>query len=268
MGFEAGAIRHRVATARLHVVHPRVYAVGRRELSPRGRWLAAVKAVGEGAVLSHRSAAALHGLAPEGAGLPHVTAPRRGTRPARRGIHVHRPRSLAADEVGEADGIPATSVSRTLLDLAETESRRLLGRALEQAERLRVFDRGEIEAVIARGFGRRGLAPLRAALAVFDGDPGTRSELESRFLGLCRASGLPAPMVNCVVAGLEVDFAWPKLVVELDGYEFHGGREAFERDRERDAVLQAAGLKVLRLTARRLDRDAAGAMAAVAALMR
>lgn len=217
MGFTAGAIRHRVTTGRLFVVHPGVSAVGRGELSARGRWLAAVKAVGDGAVLSHRSAAALHGLIPEGAGLPHVTVTRRGTRPARRGVRVHRPRSLAADEVGEADGIPVTSVARTLLDLAETESRRLLGRALEQAERLRVFDRGEIEAVIARGFGRRGLGPLRAALAVFDGDPGTRSELERRFLGLCRASGLPAPMVTCVVAGFEVDFAWPGLVVDWTG---------------------------------------------------
>jgi hypothetical protein len=99
--------------------------------------------------------------------------------------------------------------------------------------------------------------------------PATRSELERRFLELCREAGLPRPAVNVVAAGFEVDALWPtqRLVVELDGHAFHGNRAAFERDRVRDAELQLAGYRVLRLTHRRLKDESATVARTVAALL-
>jgi hypothetical protein len=149
------------------------------------------------------------------------------------------------------DGIPVTSVARTLLDLAEILPVRRLERAVEEAERLGIFDRRAIEDVCARGNGRRGLGALRAAVeAAVEPQPFTRSELERAFYGLCRNHHLPLPLLNQWVLGYEVDALWPgpRLVVEVDGYETHRTRAAFERDRIRDATLTALGWRVVRLT--------------------
>jgi len=115
-----------------------------------------------------------------------------------------------------------------------------------------------IDALRHRSRGRHGMPALEALLEDrSDEPPATRSELERRFLDLCRGARLPAPSVNVLVAGLEVDAVWreERLVVELDGHAFHGTRAAFERDRERDAALQLAGFRVLRITHRRLERE-------------
>jgi very-short-patch-repair endonuclease len=163
-----------------------------------------------------------------------------------------------------------TSVARTLLDLAEVLSARRLLRVLEEAERLRLFDLDAIDRLAGRSHGRRGLGELRLALAGMDDEPPpTRSELERRFLELCRAEHLPPPAVNAWLAGFEVDALWPeqRLVVELDGYAFHGARAAFERDRVRDAAIQLAGYRVLRVTHRRLAAEPGAVAEAVRALL-
>jgi hypothetical protein len=155
------------------------------------------------------------------------------------------------------DGIPVTSVAHTLLDLAEIVDRRGLERIFEEAERRRLLDLRAVEQACARGHGRRGLKPILAHLRTLGPAPQTRSELERRFVALCRELALPPPDVNALVAGFEVDAVWNDrgLVVELDGYEYHGTRLAFERDRARDAALQVAGYRVVRVTYRRLAEE-------------
>ena len=163
-----------------------------------------------------------------------------------------------------------TSVERTLLDLAEAVPERL-DRALEAAERLGLFDLRQIEALMDRSHGRRGLPILDAALRTYH-DPGfTRSELERAFLRFCRDAGLPAPSTNVWIedAACEVDVVWQEasVAVELDSRSFHSTRAAFERDRRRDAALQVAGYRVLRVTYRWLEGDPDAVGAAVRALL-
>jgi hypothetical protein len=256
LGFGDDAIDHRLRLGRLHRLHRGVYAVGYRRLSPRGRWMAAVLACGSRALLSHQSAAAHWGLRPH-SGIPQVTVPGNG-RHSRHGIRVHSLRALNPKDRAEQDGIPVTSVARTLFDLASELPPTQLHRAFEAAERLRIFDLREVERTIVENGGRSGIRVLRRMLA--EGrppQPAARSELESRFLDLCHESGIPPPAVNCLVAGFEVDAAWlrQRVIVELDGYAFHGSRAAFERDRRRDALLQVAGYRILRITHLRLTAE-------------
>lgn len=259
LGLTKQSVDWRLATLRLHGVHYGVYAVGHRLLTPHGRWLAAVLAAGPGAVLSHRSAAALWQLRPATGSRVDVTVGVCGRR-SRPQIAVHATRNLLHRDRAEQARIPVTSVARTLLDLAEVLSGPQLARAVEEAERLQLMDLHAIEDVCRRGTGRRGLSALGALLNDYRGPaPATRSELERAFLDLCHVHGLPRPLVNQFVAGFEVDAFWPRqrLVVELDGYAFHRTRGAFERDRARDAALQLAGCRVLRFTHRRLEREPA-----------
>jgi REase_MTES_1575 len=216
--------------------------------------MAAVLACGPDALLSHRNAAALWLLRPSARAEVDVTVPQR-TRRGRRGIKLHQVRRFHPDDRSLHEGIPVTTVARTLLDLAEVVPRRDLERAFEEAERLRLLDMRAIESLWQRSRGRRGLRPLGALLAVqHEPEQTTRSELERRFLRLCHDAGLPRPAVNLFVAGFEVDAVWQdkQLVVELDGHAYHRTRAAFERDRIRDAALQLAGYRVVRVTQRRL----------------
>lgn len=218
--------------------------------------MAAVLACGEHALLSHRSAAGLWDLAPSSSSLIDVTAPRSRRRVPR--LALHRVRGVDACDRAELDGIPITSVARTLFDLAEVVNLRRLERAFEQAERLRLLDLAAVSRLCEDSPGRRALRPLATLLPQLrSAVPETRSELERRFLDLCRAAGLPEPAVNVVVEGFEVDVLWAneRLVVELDGYAYHRTRAAFERDRSRDATLQIAGYRVLRVTHRMLETD-------------
>lgn len=231
--------------------------------------MAAILACGPRALLSHRSAAALWDLAPAAGASIDVTAPGRSRR-GRAGITLHQIRNLDPADRTERDGIPATTVARTLFDLAGVVDSRRLGRAFEQAERLQLLDLNAIHRVCQHGRGRRGVSDLRALLAEHPCPiPETRSELERRFLDHCRAADLPRPAVNVEVAGLEVDATWRsrRLVVELDGYAFHRTRAAFERDRARDAMLQLAGYRVLRITSQRLAREPKAIIDAVRGLL-
>lgn len=253
-GISTSAIRHRVASKRLHPVYPRVYAVGHPLLLPRARYMAAVLACGRGAVVSHRDAAALLGLLSTGSGLVEVTTPHLGMR-RRPGIAVRRTRSLPDDETTTSEGIPCTTVARTLVDIAGCEPPRRLRRALEQSLVLGLFDLRPMRVALERARGRRGTGTLRRLLEEISGEPPfTRSELERRFLELVRKAGLPLPVVNSFVVGHQVDFHWPpwRLVVETDGRAFHGHALAFHEDRRRDLELELAGWRVVRVTWRQV----------------
>lgn len=212
--------------------------------------MAAVLAYGATAVLSHRSAAALRDLRPSVRASIDVSVPRRSGR-SRPGIDLHKTTTLRAEDVTIIEGIPCTTVARTLLDLADVVGRRELGRAVEQAELLRLLDVRALEALLVRAGGRRRAGVLREVLIAAAEPALTASELEERFLSLCDGTGLPRPEVNVPipVAGGHVtpDFLWraERLVVETDGHAFHGHRRAFERDRHRDQLLMLAGHQVV-----------------------
>jgi Protein of unknown function (DUF559) len=186
-------------------------------------------------------------------GPVHVSVWNRSSwRPA--GILIHRPRTLEVPDRACEHGIPVTGPTRTLIDLAGLVSRTQLRRALEAADRLELLDPSDLARRCEQSRGRKGSGRLLSLLAHYRPVPETRSELERRFLRLCDEAALPRPAVNVVVEGFEVDFAWldEGVVVELDGYEYHGDRTAFERDRRRDVALQVAGFRALRFTHRRL----------------
>jgi len=258
LGLDERAVRRRVALGRMHRVHAGVYAVGHPLLSQRGRWMAAVLACGPGAVLSHRSAAALWGLRSSSRGSIDVTAPgRRGRSPT--GIDAHRHGHLRPQDRTVVEGIPCTTVARTLLDLAGLVSAHSLRNAIAQAEIRRVLDLSSLRELIGRSRGRRGVARLRLALE--DHDP--RSEmanpgLERRFLALCRRANLPTPQVNVPLELADrrvvADFLWrdQRLIVETDDRMSHQTVSAFERDRRRDQQLTLSGWKVIRCTWRQV----------------
>jgi very-short-patch-repair endonuclease len=253
LGLGRGAIDSRLRSGRLHAVHRGVYAVGHRCLSRRGIWLAAVLACGDGALLSHQCAAALWGLIDPSPPPIDVTATR--GRPGREGIRLHRA-SVHLRERSARHGIPTTCVARTLLDMAALTPERLLRRAYKEADRLNLLRPGALEQVCRRSVGHRGLAAIRR-LVMEERGGATRSALEDLFVALCRRHRLAVPAVNTPLLGFEVDAFWPRqrLVAELDGFAFHRHRAAFERDRARDATLQAAGYRVVRFTHRRLERE-------------
>lgn len=253
-GFSRHAVAVRLGDGRLHRLHRQVFAVGRRPVSFRGRWRAAVLAAGNGAVLSHLHAAALLDLVKPPSGSVHVLVPHRWLA-SRRGLALHTTSALAASEHTTLDGIPATSLPRTLLDAASLTDELQLRRMYERAERLQILDADAIRRVLNDHRGHRGAARLRALLA-YDATAAADavSELERRYLDLLSAAGLPTPQVNVLVDGYLVDCYWPRanVVVELDSYEFHGDREAFERDRAKLAELRRAGRQAVAFTYRQV----------------
>jgi very-short-patch-repair endonuclease len=249
LGLGKSAIGDWVMRGRLHGVHRGVYAVRYPTLTRNGRFMAAVLACGEGAALSHFSAAVLWGMLNEWGGAIHVTSDARRRRP---GLVVHEA-SLGGGEVLKRAGIPVTAPARTLIDLADLAPRRTLERAIDEAEYLRLDCTG-----LAPRHGRRGNGTLSSVLAVHrPGSTRTRSELEEMFIRLCDQHGLPRPEVNVHIEGYECDFVWrdQRLIVETDGAAAHSGERRRVRDLERDAELAAAGWRVIRITYERLLRE-------------
>ena len=271
-GLGTDAVSKRARAGRLFRHYRGVYSVGRPDLPPAGRRLAAVLACGPNAVLSHRSAAAQHGLLQDNREMPDVTIPGRARRP-RHGIHVHSSRTLTALDIATVGGIPSTSVARTLVDIGDREPERLVERAVDQAEVLGVFDLAAVEEVLQRAGPKRGAGVLARVLAQHQGPTLTDRELEERFLALIRGAGLSAPEVNAwVMAGsvpYKADFLWraEQLVAETDGRAFHTSRKAFEHDRLRDQRLTLAGFAVVRFTWRQVTREPQAVAATVAALL-
>jgi very-short-patch-repair endonuclease len=231
-GLSRSAIARRLRGGRIYAVHRGVYAVGHPALSRHGRWMAAVLACGDGAFLSHGSAARLWQMLPaagDAEGEIHVSVRSRAGRAKRKGIRLHRPSSLSSPSaIGKRlttlrNGIPVTTPARTLRDLERIGPDETYGEAIRQASILG-YELGAIE--VDR----------------------TRSELEAAFLRLCRRACLPEPEINVRVGRFLVDFLWRRqlLVVETDGYRFHRGRAAFVGDRARDLDLRVLGYDVLR----------------------
>lgn len=254
-GYSEAAIDRMIQTGSLHGVHRGVYAVGHRVLYAHGRCLAAVLACGPSASLSHSSAAWLWGFFPTCSRPIHVTVPTRGHGVS--GIELHHAPALTDEDRTNQEGITVTSVPRTLLDLAAAVPRRRLERAIERSEQLGVFDLRAVDSLLARVRGHHGCGRLKRVLADYRDPVFTRSELERRFLGLVREAGLPEPSVNTFVAGHELDMYWPerRFAVELDGYEYHRTRAAFERDHIREEELKLASIEMIRFTAFRIDRE-------------
>jgi very-short-patch-repair endonuclease len=247
-GVSDSAIATRVKQVRLHRAHRSVYVVGHTAPTPLQREMAAVLAAGCDAVLSHESAAYLWGLADEPVGLAHVTLAYRDCK--KPGITAHRTRALPAADRTIRWGIPVTTPARTVIDLADRLDSRELEQMIAEARVMKCLTGGQLRQALRRSRGRRGAGRIRELLDQAHGPALTRSEAERRFLALIRAAHLPEPRTNAVVGGFEVDFYWPVegLVVEIDGFAFHSSRRSFERDRERDAMLAATGLRVIRVT--------------------
>lgn len=217
------------------------------------------------AVASHFSAGWLWGLLRNRPGTIHVTVPT--PRRSKRAFVVHCA-DLPARDRQERNGVPVTSLARSLLDLAAVSSATGLERALERAEELQVFDLVAMDEILGRAGHHPGATTLRRTLATYRDDPVfVRSKLERRFLGLVKKAGLPTPAMNFNVAGYELDAYWEpeRFVVELDVYETHGSHAAFERDRLRQEDLKLKGVEMIRVTGTRLDREPQGVIERVAA---
>jgi len=224
-------VTRRVQAGTLHRLYRGVYAVGHRSLSWRGRWLAAVLAAGDGAVLSHSSAAALWQFLRPIPGPIHVTVGAVVHRKPRAGLQFHRSRTLTPRDVTRRHGIAVTTPARTIEDIRGGVEPYLFRRALRQAE----------------------LAGHR--VPHLSATKRTRSDLELLFLGFCDEYGLPRPLVNRKVHGHRVDFFWPehRLAVETDSWEYHRGSVSFEDDHGRDLELRAHGITTRRYTGDQLE---------------
>jgi very-short-patch-repair endonuclease/predicted transcriptional regulator of viral defense system len=260
LGLGEDAIRHRQRLGRLHRLHAGAYAVGHRIVPMKGWWMAAVLACGSRAALSHRAAAALWGLRHPVEGAVDVTLPRKSR--SCKNIRRHYS-SLPADERTVEEGIPVTTVPRTIFDLAATESVDVVENLLREMEFLELRDRLSLWDLVERYPRRRGVRKVRLALERLKEEPEgrRRSPLEERFAPFLRRHRLPLPRFNdLIVCGdkrFQVDCHWPELrqIVELDGWEGHKTRTAFREDRARDRKLRVAGYSVDRLTWNQLDDE-------------
>lgn len=269
LGVDDGFAERSAASGRLHRIHRGVYAVGHAALTREGRWMAAVLAVGEGAVLSHLSAALLWGIVDRAVQVIHVLAADGGSRD-RPGLVIHRSRHLPPEHRTERDGIPVTTVARTLLDLAALLPPKRVRYAVEAADRDGLLDVPALVALCDVSPGRKGTGVLRRlALEQRGAVHRTKSPPEAAFLRLCMDHGLPEPLVNSRLHGYEVDFHWPgaRLGVEIDTYTYHRSWAQRQRDLERDADLAVRGVKVVRFTRERVEGAASIVAAQVAALL-
>ncbi len=264
IGYSRSSASKANKVGRLYRVHRGVYAVGRKSLDWHGRCLAAVLA-SRPALASHTAAARLWGLQTWSPETIHLTVPTK--RRPKPGFAVHF--ALLPDvDIDVIDEIPVTGLPRTLLDLAATSPKAQLGRALERAEELGIFDLGPVDALLGRTGDQPGVTPLRTALALYRDDPTfTRSGLEKSFLAHVLEAGLSRPSMNYIVAEFELDAYWERerFVVELDVFETHGTRAAFERDRVRQDDLQLLGIEMIRVTGPRLKREPEEVMRRLAA---
>jgi very-short-patch-repair endonuclease len=246
--FSKAGIEHRVATGRLHLISRGVYAVGRRELTPHGRWVAAVLVCGDDAVLSHRSAAELWGIGHEEKGRIDVTIRRRSVI-SRRGIKVRSRPSLPGRSITRRHGIPVTNPMQTLIDLATELKILRLERAVNEADKLDLVDPETLRRSLDGHVGMPGVAALRTML-----DRHTfrlsDSDLEIFFRPLAVAAGFALHLSKHWVLGYEVDFWFPGhgLVVETDGLRYHRTPGQQARAVKRDQTHTASGLRVLRFT--------------------
>lgn len=255
-GVGRGGVRRRRENRTLHPVYRGVYLVGHPIPPPGALELGAVLACGERTLVSHRSAAALLGLAKAPVDGVDVTVIARGCR-SRPGLHVHQVANLDPRDRGQRHGIPVTAPARTLIDYAATAGAGETERAIAEAFALRLVTEAQVRGALDRAPHRAGVALVRTILGQPGGPRRTRSGGERKMLALIRSAGLPAPLTNHPVAGFSADFFWPDvgLIVELDGGDFHRPRPAFERDHRRDIAHKDAGYEVLRVSGQQLNDE-------------
>ena len=255
LGLSEEWIKRKLRAGWLHVVFRGAYAVGHKRISWQGRYRAALLSCGPTALLSHRSAVRWHNLKRWSGGAIHVTVPGGGREDRQPGLVIHRVRNIREADKTVVDGLPVTSVARTLLDMAPIVRRETLDELLEAAENAKLLDVNACTAVCGKG--RRGSAALKRALLLYQPIPGwTRSRLEKRAYKLiANEPDLPTPSVNTWVAGHEVDLRIGDVVIEIDGGATHGTRAAKERDPRRDVEVQLAGCEILRITEHRLVHE-------------
>jgi very-short-patch-repair endonuclease len=267
LGYSSSAIDRAVRAGRLHRLYRGVFAIGHTNLSLHGHCLAAVLACGPDALLSHVSAAWLWNLTKTSPLPAAVSAP--GYRKPRPPLRLHEARSLTAEDRALREGIPVTSLPRTLLDLAATVRFEWLEKMVERSEDLELFDLRAVEELLKCTVGHHGHGRLRRAISLYKPFSFTRSTLERRFLELCLEARLPQPRMNFVAHGFELDCFWPeyRFAVELDVYETHGTKAAFERDRKRQEDLLLLGIGMTRVTGPRLEREPREVIRRVALLL-
>ncbi len=261
LGLAPSSVRSRCKTNRLHRIHHAVYSlVAAPSLTGPGRYMAAVLACGDGAVLSHRSAAALHELRRTDRARVDVTVPKRSAR-RHTGVQLHRSTTLTAQDVTTVNGIPCTNVARTLLDLAAVLRRRPVERAFDQAEMERTLNLRAIADQLARNPNHRGAKIVKAILAEhYIGKTPTASELEEAMFALCQRTRMPLPEVNQWLdlgdgePPIKADFLWrrQRVILETDGAKYHGTHQARERDPRRDQRAMLAGWRPIRTTWRQV----------------
>lgn len=263
-GLSKDVISDRKLSKRLHEVFHTVYLVGHAELAPLALETCGLLAVGDDAVLSHRSASGAWGFLPALKEV-HVTVPERRAR-SRDGLAVHTTPRLDSRDRRIHQGLPMTAPARTLVDLARSLEAYELERALAEAIALRLVRSSEVTAAMARATDRRGLKRLGEVL---EGGPKlTKSEMERRLVALLRSSSLPLfDHTNFDLGPWNADVVWlaARIVVELDTYTFHSSPKAFQRDRRKTIALEAQGWKVIRFTAYDLEREPHFVIATLAA---
>jgi very-short-patch-repair endonuclease len=263
-GFGDAKITRRCKKSMLHRVHQGVYLYGTDLLLPGAPELAGVLACGPQAWVRRRSGLGLLKITPAWEGDVEVAV--LGRQSSRAGIAVHRPPALPEVDRGSANGIPVVAPAFALLEFAPVATGDELERAIAEAYALRLVSEPQLREVLERHAGRAGIRQLRAELDRIGGPQWTQSEIERRLKLLLRQAGLPLPVTRAVVAGFKADFHWPKqrLIVETDGYQYHGHRYAFERDRRRDQAHIAAGYTVIRFTWRQIEREPFRVVAVIA----
>ncbi len=266
--FNAREIEHRVRRGRLHLVMRGVYAVGWPGLTQKRRWMAAVLACGDGAMLSHRSAAALWGIGTERRGVVDVSVARR-CELRRQGLRVRGRPSLAAEDVVSRDGIPVTGVARTLVDLSTELPETRLERAVNEADKRDLIDPEMLRSKLDSYAGEPG-APLLRRLLDKCTFQLSDSDLEILFRPIAAEAGFSPPLTKQMVNGFEVDFFWPDLglVVETDGLRYHRTPSTQARDAQRDRAHVIAGMTSLRFTHYEVKHESARVRAELASVAR
>jgi very-short-patch-repair endonuclease len=258
LGVESTMIDRALWRGRLHRIHNGIYSlVPPKALPPLAAEQAALLACGDNALLSHRSAAAVWGICPFFIGDVELTIVANDRGRTRKGIHVHRTAHLEPRDARRHGGLPLTSPARVLIEIAPDLSPRSLERALDEALTRRLTSRTAIHAAIQAYPRSPGIARVRELADPDRPTTVTRSGGEEAFLAMARRANLPAPEVNAPLGGYTADFLWraQKLILEIDGYQYHHTRQAFERDHRRDTAHQQQGFTIIRATGRQLSRQ-------------
>lgn len=261
-GLTRSAIRSRVARGRLVYLFYGVYGVGDPELVPLMRPAGALLSIGETAVLSHRSAASVWGFAVANPQVIDVTVIGGNPKP-RQGVRIHRVKTSA--DTTHHSNLRITAPARTLIDFASQASTSELADAFGEARAKRLLTDAKLNSALKRApRNDPGAAVVRAMLR--EGGTYDRSKAERLMRGLCKKAELPQPLTNVILHGHLVDFYWPdhRLIIEVDGYDTHGNRQAFENDRRRDQVHIAAGYVVIRITWPQLQHEPIAVAARIA----